>query len=352
MRPPALAVAAIASREVGELVRMGDKLRSQGEATSAEPLLRRAVAVADSPRSAETATSDLPAALNALGMLCKDLAEYDEARGLYSRALAVLTQSGRAGGHDAATLLHNLAGVEHARRDFAGAEPLARRGLALRRALGDDDEALARDMVALGAILDGQRKFDEAEVMYLEGLAILERAPDQNAVDIAVALNNLGAQYLQRGRTTDALELLSRADAIKRDSLGARHPDRAVTLNNLAEGFKRAGDVAAARAAYRTAVEILEAALGAEHPKTVACRRNLSNLENTLMSNQNDSQSSPATVRIDLTADQKQVVKAATSREADAIELTVEELEQRIAPFSTTFRLALNHNETLLCDEA
>jgi tetratricopeptide (TPR) repeat protein len=172
-----------------------------------------------------------------------------------------------------------------------------------------------------------------------------------------VALNNLGAQYLERGRTTDALELLSRADAIKRDLLGARHPDRAVTLNNLAEARKRAGDAAAARAVYRTAVEILEAAFGADHPKTVACRRNLSNLENSLMSNQNDSQSSPVTVRIDLTPDQKQVVKAATSREADAIELTVEELEQRIAPFSATsgdggFRLALNHNETLLCDEA
>jgi len=37
-------------------------------------------------------------------------------------------------------------------------------------------------------------------------------------------------------------------------------------------------------------------------------------------------------VRIDLTTEQKQQVKAATDKTADAIELTVQELEARIAP--------------------
>lgn len=37
-------------------------------------------------------------------------------------------------------------------------------------------------------------------------------------------------------------------------------------------------------------------------------------------------------VRIDLTPDQKEKVKAATDQSADAIELTVQELEARIAP--------------------
>ncbi|HEX7979438.1 MAG TPA: hypothetical protein VF461_12610 [Gemmatimonadaceae bacterium] len=37
-------------------------------------------------------------------------------------------------------------------------------------------------------------------------------------------------------------------------------------------------------------------------------------------------------VRIDLTEEQKEQVKAATEKSADAIELTVQELEARIAP--------------------
>ena len=50
-------------------------------------------------------------------------------------------------------------------------------------------------------------------------------------------------------------------------------------------------------------------------------------------------------VRIDLTSSQKEQVKAKTGHNAEAIELTVQELEERIAP-----KIAGNHNETLLVD--
>jgi hypothetical protein len=50
-------------------------------------------------------------------------------------------------------------------------------------------------------------------------------------------------------------------------------------------------------------------------------------------------------IRIDLTTPQKEQVKGSTGRDAEAIELTVQELEQRIAP-----RLAANHNETFLVE--
>lgn len=48
-------------------------------------------------------------------------------------------------------------------------------------------------------------------------------------------------------------------------------------------------------------------------------------------------------VRIDLSPEQTQRLHATTGLDVKAIELTVEELEQRIAP-----RIATNHNETLL----
>jgi len=48
-------------------------------------------------------------------------------------------------------------------------------------------------------------------------------------------------------------------------------------------------------------------------------------------------------IRIDLTTEQKQQLKAAIGKDAQAIELTLRELEQRIVP-----GMALNHNETLL----
>jgi hypothetical protein len=40
----------------------------------------------------------------------------------------------------------------------------------------------------------------------------------------------------------------------------------------------------------------------------------------------------PEIVRIDLTPEQKELVKKETGKEAEAVELTVNELEERIAP--------------------
>ena len=50
-------------------------------------------------------------------------------------------------------------------------------------------------------------------------------------------------------------------------------------------------------------------------------------------------------VRIQLTQEQKEKLEAQTGKNADVIELTVEELEARIAPSMT-----YNHNETFLAN--
>ena len=62
-------------------------------------------------------------------------------------------------------------------------------------------------------------------------------------------------------------------------------------------------------------------------------------------------------VRIVLTPEQAVLVKAAVGREAEAIELTVAELEERIAPTAgstpgglVSSMLAANSNETLLVE--
>jgi tetratricopeptide (TPR) repeat protein len=261
--------------EFAELVRLGEQYRREGAAAKAEPYLRDALAVAEADFPHDG--TKLAAALNALGILCKDLAKYDEARDLYERGLTLAEQAGSPDNRAIATLYHNLGGIEHARRNFAAGEPFARKGLAIRRqfADGDDDNALAADMVALAAILDGQAKFDEAEELYLDALRMLDRDPDANSGEIAVALNDLGAHYAQRDQIERAGDLLARAAKLKAQTLGPRHPDVGVTLNNLAMVHKRRGDYARATVLYQDAVGIFDESLGPEHPKAVACRRNL-----------------------------------------------------------------------------
>lgn len=51
------------------------------------------------------------------------------------------------------------------------------------------------------------------------------------------------------------------------------------------------------------------------------------------------------TVRIRLTEEQRALLRRATGRDGEEVELRIEELEERIAP-----KLASNHDETMLLD--
>jgi tetratricopeptide (TPR) repeat protein len=121
-------------------------------------------------------------------------------------------------------------------------------------------------MVALAAILDGLMQYHEAESLYLEALPLLERAPEPNAHEIGVALNDLGAHYARRGTFDRATELLVRAVELKVRTLGAHHPDVAVSLNNLGFVLEQQGDQARAAELCARAVRLNEVALGPEHP--------------------------------------------------------------------------------------
>lgn len=178
---------------------------------------------------------------------------------------------------DVATLLHNLGGIAYSARDFAGAEPVARRGLAMRRAVVPPDPmGVAADLVAFGAILDGLLRHDEAGACYEEALALLDAMPADTPgaqLEVASALNNLGAQQAFGADYAASVATLERAVALKRRALPAGHADIGVTLHNLAVSVRRMGDATRAREIGEEALGILEGALGTSHPRTVRCRR-------------------------------------------------------------------------------
>ena len=247
----------------------GSAARARGEFAAAEPLLREALALAECAEPADDHA--LAVALNALGLLCKDLGRWDEASAHYERALGLLEKAADRDPDEIAALWHNLGGIAHARGEFAAGEVAARRGIAIRRAAGPDARRTAADEVALAALLDGLGSYDEAERLYRGAIAVFEADP-ADALELAVAIGGLGAQYVLRGHYAEAIALLARAVELKRRELGPRHPDFALTLHNLAmaQGWSGTGDGGAAAAAK--ALSILEPALGPTHPRVVACR--------------------------------------------------------------------------------
>ena len=170
-----------------------------------------------------------------------------------------------------ADLYHNLGGLEHARRRFAAAEPLARRAVELRTlALGEHHPAVAADCAALAPILDALGHSEAAELLLRQALQVL--APDHK--DIAPALNNLAAIRHRAGAPREAEQLYRRALALKQRQHGARHGELAPTLNNLATLLCEQGRAAEAVTLYQRALEILERSVEPDHPSLAICRAN------------------------------------------------------------------------------
>ena len=261
------ASADLAQLRVNALLAVARELVAAGEYRAARPLVRRALRVTLTHRLRDSQA----AAWNLLGMVCKHTARWAAGARCYRRAIALLR--GRPGsGLALASLLHNVAGLDHARGRFARAIAPARRGLALRqRLLGPGHPDVAADAAALAAILDGAGKTREAERLYRRALRVYERTLGPAHFEVGFNLGNLAALCQGAGRLAEAERLYARAIRIKRATLGRRHPDFAITLSNLAALRERQRRYPTAADLYAEAATLLAETVGRAHPDTKAC---------------------------------------------------------------------------------
>lgn len=249
---------------VNALLALATGLRQQARWAEAERQLRRAL------RRCEAAFGDrdleVARVLNELGMVGKYRARFADAARCYRRALRIATRH-QVDASWLAALHHNIGGLEHARGNFAAAEPHARRAVALRAKAGSaDDPELALDVAALAAVLDGRGKRAEAERLYRRALATFQRTLGHDHFEVAFTEGNLAALLQARGELDEAEALYERALARKRKLLGPRHPSLAITLHNLGLSRLRRGARADARRLLRRALEVARPALGPRHP--------------------------------------------------------------------------------------
>lgn len=178
-------------------------------------------------RSLDIAVERLPVderlrPLNQLGILCKYTARYAEAARVYRKAMRLASQ--QRDRRAEAALLHNLAGLAHARGRVARAEVLARRGLALRRRSRNAIE-IASDEAALAVIVDDAGRPAEALVLYRNALRVFSRVLGSDHFEVGFNLANMAALHHACGRADKAMPLYARALRILRATLGVHHPD-------------------------------------------------------------------------------------------------------------------------------
>ena len=180
---------------------------------------------------------------------------------------------------DDATVLNNTALSLTEAGDYAGAEPLLRRALAIdEKALGADRPDVAASLNNLAALLYPKGDYAGAEPLLRRALAISEKALGPDHPHVALALNNLGALLAAKGDYAGAEPLYRRALTIDEKALGPDHPNVANILDNLAGLLYAKGDYAAAEPLLRRALAIDERALGPDHPSTQQVKSHLDEL--------------------------------------------------------------------------
>ena len=156
-----------------------------------------------------------------------------------------------------AATLDNLAAVDHLLGEYAKAEALYKRTLAIReKAAGAESIDLAATLHNLGLLYFDQKKLDQAEPILERALAIRKKALKPDHPDVASSLEALGWLHAAEGKD-DAEAILKQALALYEADLGKDHPHVARCCAELSRVCNHPGE---AGAFSGRAVEILEKA--------------------------------------------------------------------------------------------
>jgi serine/threonine-protein kinase len=250
--------------EVAEsLVAMGLLRVGQAKFDEAERLVRDGLAM-----STRHLAADDPAiarATTALGLVLEE-------RGSYKDAIATLEEAARLhaarqpASADLAATLRELFNSQFYAGNFATADEIGRRVLAMTRQVNGDRHALvAEDLINLGAVRYERGQYAEAERYYRDALAITEGWYGKEHFKTASNLTMLGRSLHMQQRLDEASEILARALAIQERVFGPVHPRVASAVNDLGAVAQRQGDYDEAEAAFQRMRDIYRSVYGTIH---------------------------------------------------------------------------------------
>ena len=206
------------------------------------------------------------------------LAAYREARPLFERAVSIYRAIDPE--HPAmGTIICNLALLFEDQGDFANADPLFRRALAIReKAFGPNHPETANSLNCVAGALEREGDLVGARNMYERACSICNKTLGPTHPYTAKCLHNLAHVVERLGDFVGARLINERVLAIRQAVLGPEHPDTAGSLNNLGLVMQSLGDLAACGAHLDRALAIREKSLGPDHPVTNLTRNNLARL--------------------------------------------------------------------------
>ena len=149
------------------------------------------------------------------------------------------------------------------------------RSLSLLEKTEGSESDRAVTMGHLAATCAARLQFAEAERLFHRSLALHKAAAMPNRWAHAIVLNNLGEHYRQQREFKKAEQHLLGSRRIWEDLVGGGHAETATTLYNLALLYQDLGRPGEAGRLFEQSAAVFERTLGGDHPKTALAKRAL-----------------------------------------------------------------------------
>lgn len=227
---------------------------AQGQLREAEPLLVESNAIMVRIGAAPAARASV---INNLAGIHYQRGDYARARDQFQRALTLFTRAHGPSHPNVARTLNNLGLALQDLGNFAEAETMYRKSVAMREK-GKDPALLAKGVQNLAQVVHEQGRLEEAEQLYHRALTLFRTANQEESADAAQAMNNLAVLYLLKKDPERAGRMYEQALALREKTLGPNHRDVATALLSYAIYLYDRNRVDDAIAAYARGAEINE----------------------------------------------------------------------------------------------
>jgi serine/threonine protein kinase/tetratricopeptide (TPR) repeat protein len=258
------------------LFEVSDPDASAGAAVTARELLDRGAERIDSELAGQPVVQ--ARLLGTIGGVYGSLGVYDRAAALLERALDQRPATRGPEHTDTANSMEALAEAYRELARFDEAEALHREALAVKRRVGSPPAAIAASLNDLGLTLSERGRSADAEPLLRDAVATWRSLGPDGSAEVAIGLNNLAQTLRQQGRLDDAVGALDEAIAIRRQRYGNDHPLLAHVLGHLGQVRNAQGDLTRAEPLLREALAIRRKTYGDDHPDTASAFNNLASL--------------------------------------------------------------------------
>ncbi len=219
----------------------------------------------------------LAVVLNELGAVYAHLDDLSQAERCYRMSVATWRAVPGVQEVNLIAPLTHLSLIYVARHEYSRAERTALQALDLANAnLGADHPAAAAILASLANLRYTQGDLEGAATRAEQSLAIMRKQPA--GIELATALDNLGAIYMAQKRAEQAAPMFAEAIAVLTGCNQPEHPVWVRVLKDESGVHTEAGDYGQAEAELIRALALAEKVLPPNHPETAAVLRTYAQL--------------------------------------------------------------------------